>query len=423
MTQTLPISKIWFDRASRQRRDLGNLDDLKHSIQSVGLINPIVVTREGQLIAGERRLTTCTELGWTAIPVTYLEDMTPEQLELVELDENIRRLDLPWQDRALAVARFAGLKPKGTAEALGLPETTYSAWLRVGRALKEGDTTVAECLNFSTANNLLERREARKKEAEVDSVDSFLTKAKVTAAPSPSAEAPTEPAKPVNNSPIEQADFVEWAKSYSGPKFNLLHCDFPYGVNASNMDSSAAGKFDGKYEDTPEVYDNLCATLADFTKNHVAEAAHMLFWYSPTMRGITLERLTAMGWKVSPYDLIWHRSDNKGILPDHRRGPRQVYETCMFCTRGDRFIVRAVSNLISSPTVKDFHMSEKPKPVLEHFLRMLVDESTRLLDPTAGSGNALVVGDSLGAAQVRGLEINPTNVLEAQRNWKEYSND
>jgi DNA modification methylase len=115
------------------------------------------------------------------------------------------------------------------------------------------------------------------------------------------------------------------------------------------------------------------------------------------------------------------KSDGTGILPDPERGPRQIYETCLLASRGDRKIVRAVANAYSAPTVRDTHMSEKPEPMLRHFFGMLVDENTIMLDPTCGSGSSLRAAESLGARRVLGLEINPEfaglarNALERSR--------
>ena len=61
-------------------------------------------------------------------------------------------------------------------------------------------------------------------------------------------------------------------------------------------------------------------------------------------------------------------------------------------------------------------MSEKPTLVLEHFFRMLVDETTVMLDPTCGSGNAVKVAEALGANWSTGLEIDPKYVEGAKEN-------
>jgi DNA modification methylase len=122
---------------------------------------------------------------------------------------------------------------------------------------------------------------------------------------------------------------------------------------------------------------------------------------------MTYLRLGQMGWKVDPFPLVWHKSDNAGVLPDPQRGPRRTYETAFFCSRGDRKIVQAVANSVAAPTTKDIHMSEKPVEVLRHFMRMTTDGFSNVLDPTAGSGNAIQVARSLRAASFLGLEIDP----------------
>jgi ParB family chromosome partitioning protein len=58
----------------RFRKDLGDLEILARSIKAIGLLHPIVVDRDGNLIAGLRRLRACKALGWGSIPVTVAEE-------------------------------------------------------------------------------------------------------------------------------------------------------------------------------------------------------------------------------------------------------------------------------------------------------------------------------------------------------------
>jgi hypothetical protein len=48
----------------RHRRDLGAIAGLARSIDELGLLQPVVLTPAGQLIAGERRLGAAKMLGW-----------------------------------------------------------------------------------------------------------------------------------------------------------------------------------------------------------------------------------------------------------------------------------------------------------------------------------------------------------------------
>ena len=51
----------------RIRKDSGNINELSESMNIHGLMNPIVLTREYQLIAGFRRLESAKKLGWENI--------------------------------------------------------------------------------------------------------------------------------------------------------------------------------------------------------------------------------------------------------------------------------------------------------------------------------------------------------------------
>ena len=57
----------------RLRKDPGNVSDLMDSIAEVGLLHPIVINSEYQLIAGHRRLIAYKKLGEASIPCTILD--------------------------------------------------------------------------------------------------------------------------------------------------------------------------------------------------------------------------------------------------------------------------------------------------------------------------------------------------------------
>ena len=69
---TKPIAEIRI--SERIRRDMGDIAALARSIEEVGLLHPITVTPDGELLLGQRRLLACRELGWTEIEVKIRED-------------------------------------------------------------------------------------------------------------------------------------------------------------------------------------------------------------------------------------------------------------------------------------------------------------------------------------------------------------
>lgn len=79
----------------RARTDLGDLTDLIKSIEDVGLIQPIVITADRELIAGGRRLAACRQLGMIRVPVSVAEHITDAAgLLTAERDENTCRKDM-----------------------------------------------------------------------------------------------------------------------------------------------------------------------------------------------------------------------------------------------------------------------------------------------------------------------------------------
>ena len=86
---TLPIDQI--EVGFRYRKDLGDVRALADSIAEVGLLHPVVVTSAGRLIAGQRRMEACRQLGWAEVPVTIVDLL---QAARGEAHENFVRKDL-----------------------------------------------------------------------------------------------------------------------------------------------------------------------------------------------------------------------------------------------------------------------------------------------------------------------------------------
>lgn len=75
----------------RIRKDIGSLDSLKNSMRKHGLMNPIVIDDKANLIAGFRRLSAASELGWLEIDANVIKPgSNVERLEL-EMEENLVR--------------------------------------------------------------------------------------------------------------------------------------------------------------------------------------------------------------------------------------------------------------------------------------------------------------------------------------------
>ena len=97
----------------RVRKDLGDLENLKDSLRTYGLLNPITLNSRYELIAGERRLTAAKELGWTNINANIVDNLSDiEQLEM-EIEENNQRKEFTDEELLEGYRRLERLRNPG----------------------------------------------------------------------------------------------------------------------------------------------------------------------------------------------------------------------------------------------------------------------------------------------------------------------
>ncbi|MFA5126761.1 MAG: ParB/RepB/Spo0J family partition protein [Patescibacteria group bacterium] len=120
----------------RSNFDRDKLSELAESIKKHGIIQPLVVTKEGdnyQLIAGERRLKAAQALGLSEVPVIIKEATDRDKLEL-SIIENIQRADLNPLEEAASFQRLLeefGLSQEEIAQQVGKSTSTISNTLRL----------------------------------------------------------------------------------------------------------------------------------------------------------------------------------------------------------------------------------------------------------------------------------------------------
>lgn len=443
----------------RQRNKAEPDETLLSSMESVGLLQPIILHADRTLVAGERRLRGALQLKWGSIPARIFEHLTPIQRYEAELQENLARKQLTWQEEVKAIGnyhklrldQFAGWTQMGTGDALGLSKSRISYLLTVAEEIE--DEEVLGCQTLAGAFNLISARADRARMAAVsrgllaaDTVANLLppmpegaTKEDRTAAlmaslstakitgetlddidksmlaikegKQASAMLAAQRSLEVASDLVITADFLEWAETYSGPKFDVLHIDFPYGKNYSGARTRRTGKthIAPIYLDNPDIYLGLVEGFLSLQDNVAFPAAHCLLWFDMSYYTWTVEMFAAAGWTlVQPFPYIWSKG-YQGIAADVKRRPRHVYETALMFSRGDRKLVKLDKDHFDCPIDEKLHLNQKPMLMLRHFLGMFVDEHTAILDPTCGSGSALAAAKQLGAARVLGVELDPNN--------------
>ncbi len=98
----------------RYRADLGDLDSLAASIKESGLLHAIVITPDGRLVAGQRRLEACRRLGYEHIDARVVDNLGDAvALLTAERDENTQRKAMTVSERVKLAAALEELeKPR-----------------------------------------------------------------------------------------------------------------------------------------------------------------------------------------------------------------------------------------------------------------------------------------------------------------------
>ncbi len=178
-TVSLPTSAIII--GERQRSDSPTLD-LQDSISRLGVLHPILITRANVLVAGFRRLKACEALKLN-IPCRYYDTLSSQEAEIVELEENLKRVDLPWQDQVRAIIKIhtvyrqltPGWTQENTAERIGLDQTTISEMLTLEPYMESPNVLAAS--GWKPASNAIRRVNARKTDVVMTSIIENSTKA------------------------------------------------------------------------------------------------------------------------------------------------------------------------------------------------------------------------------------------------------
>jgi ParB family chromosome partitioning protein len=130
----------------RQNFDQARMEDLAASIREHGLIQPIVVRPVGnafELVVGERRLRAARLAGLKKIPAV-VRDVTPQEMAVLALIENLQREDLSVIEEARGFRRL-------------LDEFKLTQ-VEVGRLAGKGQSTIANKLRLLRLSEAVQNR-------------------------------------------------------------------------------------------------------------------------------------------------------------------------------------------------------------------------------------------------------------------------
>ena len=97
-----PRAELKPDPANPRRHNKKQIQQIAESIRVFGFNVPILVDRDGNVIAGHGRLLACRELAIDLVPTLCLEHLTPAQARAFRIADNKLTENGTWDDRLLA---------------------------------------------------------------------------------------------------------------------------------------------------------------------------------------------------------------------------------------------------------------------------------------------------------------------------------
>ena len=181
----LPLDQIHSHPLNETIYDLSNIDDLVTSIGEVGLLTPVVVNQQYQLISGHRRIEATRRLGWDEVDVEVIEIASEDEeksllvhynkqrvktsREIINEAETLRPLYKVGQGKRSDLTSVHPNKSSGRdalAEAVGIASSRLGKLLFIQRenpdfitAIDEGKLTVNQA--YTHLSRLKNERDAK----------------------------------------------------------------------------------------------------------------------------------------------------------------------------------------------------------------------------------------------------------------------
>ncbi len=416
--KTIEIAKISIPPRQREAHAPQHIRDLKAAILSKGFTSPILLSQEGEnfsLIAGHGRLTAVKELwedghGFTCdkdptpagcIPFVLISDLSPADLAEAELQENVLRAQLTWQEETqarLMIHQLRTLQNPGQSQSATGRELAERSGNSPGQeqVTLHRATTIAPYLQNPRVKNAKSLSEAYRNVQDMHSAS--LRRDLV--------------ARGMVQSPhdVRLGDCRSILPILTGGSFDTILCDPPYGIKADEMKKTAGHH----YDDDP-------AYGLEISKLIIKEGFRLLKDRGIFMMFCDVEHFLELrehgknqGYTAWRTPLVWQKG-NEGFAPWGKDGFARTYELLLFLTKGAKGLKGG------GPDVKSFarpsrsersHAAEKPVALLSYLLSLTGDSGDLVLDPCCGSGPTLEAATERQMRAVA-IELDPDYHAEA----------
>lgn len=378
----------------RFRKDFGDLTELTASITRYGLLHPIVLNENNVLIAGGRRLAAMKEAGLEITECKRLEDLSELEQAEIELEENIQRKNLTWQEEAKAKQRIHVIKQAlyGVAErkqpVLGVGKEGWGI-RDTATALDESKSQVARDLEL--ARGLTEYPEI----AHEKTASGAARRLKYLRQKNLRIEIANRTAATLGSGPkcVLTGDCIDQMAAMPEEVMDLIVTDPPYGIDLNSQAFAKASWSREGFADEAEATMKMLELAFVQMFRVLKPDCHCYVFFGIVHYERIKNLLTNAGFTVENVPLVWSKMKwkTKSMNPETKFS--NSWEPIFFCSKGVRSFSRlGPSNLLEFDPVVGIHKrhpTEKPVDLAKVLIELSSAENELIFDPFCGSGAIL----------------------------------
>lgn len=398
-----------------------DLEELAQSIKENGQIQPGVCHREdGKFIldAGERRLRAC-EIAGVPYEFTLKEETSPLRLLKLELEENLRRVNLSFIEEAEGIEKLHRLLQEEAKEEQGVVNPSHgiretAAFLGKSAGSVAENLELAQFLNVKEVKEAKNKTEAKKvikkmkemydramalKEAQQRELSEKEKIAEETGEEPPSDALQLKQSILYYKKHAHFGSLEDVVPSLEG-LFDVVLFDPPWGVGFDQVKLENAGS--ESYEDSPENFLENIEKWLRILWDKMSPDSHLYMFFGIAKHELVYTMLERVGFSTNRIPIIWYkRGAHRTRNPD--QWPGRSYEPIAFARKGKKILVKkGAEDLIATPpmfgSVRKVHPSAKHPAVYLELLQRSCLPGDRVLDPMSGSGAAGLAADALTKA-------------------------
>jgi len=385
----VPIDKLVPYVNNARTHSPEQITKLRSSLREFGFINPVIVDKDYNVIAGHGRIEAAKAEGISEVPCVLVDYLTEAQKKAYILADNRMAMDAGWDEELLRI-EIESLQ--GEDFDIGL--TGFS------------DDEIADL--FANDHDV--------KEDDFD-VDAELEKPCI---------AQNGDIWHIGRHTVICGDSTlpeTYDKLLNGVHVNLVCTDAPYFVDLN----SASGKIQNDNLKDKEAYEFLMKAFSCF-KNSMAVDASIYEFYATSKSRIFFDAFEDAGFKLGA-GLIWHkdraplmRTDWKFDMEPIMFGWQKDGKHKWYGDQKQKTVIEGFDSIKNSKTEGFGHPSSKPVGLIAYLISQSTQENAAVLDGFLGSASTLMACEQTNRI-CYGIEIEPKFVDVACARYVEFTGD